>query len=385
MDRDRIERCFEPLQEQALDDLARLVDTNSYTGHGEGLKAAGEVIVDIARQNGLGLERVEAGGAVEGAFHLVLDRSEKGPFWGVVGHFDTVHEPGSSFDRFLDQGEELVGPGVQDMKSGIVSAVYGLRTAREALGLEGLPVKIVFNCDEEIGSPDSRPLIEDTMAGAEAVLVFEGRRASDNALVTSRKGIMMGQMRVKGKTAHAGEAPQDGANAIVEAAWKITALDALTDVERGLVVTTGTISGGQVANQIPDTCTSSIDVRFRTASDARGVHSAIRTIMEDNRVPGCSTEYTLHTVRPPFEKSRATESLWEQYSGAAAEFGVTVSQKGAGGGSDGNLTAALGVPTLDGVGPAGDHAHTHQEYIRKASFFEDIKVFALFLANQVET
>ena len=376
---------FQPLQEQAMSDLSRLVNTNSFTGNIQGLQKAGDVISDIARQNGLLLEKVPARGEVDGADHLFLDAAGETPFWGIIGHFDTVHQPGSSFDRFQDNGDILTGPGVQDMKSGIVTAIYGLRIAREVLGLQDLPVKIVFNCDEEIGSPDSRTLIEKKMAGAQGALIFEGRKAGDNALVTSRKGIMMGQMQVRGKAAHAGEAPQDGANAIVQAAHAITALDALTDLERGLVLTTGTISGGQVANQIPDICTSSIDVRFRNTRDGREVQAAIQEIMHTVHVPGCCTEYALTTVRPPFEQSPENERLWQAYSLAAAELGVTVNQREAGGGSDGNLTAALGVPTLDGVGPAGDHAHTHQEYILKESFFQSIQIFALFLVTQMKT
>ncbi len=385
MTKDRIEMCFASLQDQALADLARLVDTNSFTGNVQGLRATSEMIVEIALQNGLSLEKVPAGKEVEGACHLLLDQAGDDPFLGIIGHFDTVHQPGSSFERFRDQGDVLTGPGVQDMKSGIIAAIYGLRVAREALGLQNLPIRIVFNCDEEIGSPDSRPLIERMMAGARAALIFEGRRVSGNALVTSRKGIMMGQMTVKGQAAHAGEAPQDGANAIVEAAHKITVLDSLTDLSKGLVVTTGTISGGQVANQIPDRCTSSIDIRFRAQRDIQGIERAVKEIMDTTHVAGCVTEYALHTVRPPFEKTPEIEELRQKYSQAAAEFGVTLAEKEAGGGSDGNFTAALGVPTLDGVGPAGDHAHTHQEYIDKASFFHAVKTFALFLANQMET
>jgi glutamate carboxypeptidase len=382
--KDRIESIFSPLQQQSLDDLNRLVNINSFTGNVEGLDSAGKEIVDIALRNGLELERIPAGGEVKGASHLFMDSAFTPDFFGVLGHFDTVHPPGGSFNVLVDRGDVLTGPGVQDMKSGVIAAIYAIRVTREALGLKTLPVKILFNCDEETGSIDSRPLIEKVMNGAQSAFIFEGRRASDNALVTSRKGIMMGHMTVRGKAAHAGEAPQEGANAIVEAAYKIAALDVLTDFEKGMVVTTGKINGGATANQIPEYCHSSIDVRFRTRQEVEDIESAVRKIMESRYVPGCSTNYFLTVARPPFERNTETEKLRQGFNSAAAEFGIQVAETEAGGGSDGNLTAALGVPTLDGLGPSGDHAHTHQEYIYKASFFDTVKIFALFLANLIK-
>jgi glutamate carboxypeptidase len=262
--------------------------------------------------------------------------------------------------------------------------VYGLRVAREVLGRKKLPVKVVFNCDEETGSRDSRPLIERLMPRAKAAFIFEGRRKADNALVTSRKGIMMGRMTVTGRAAHAGEAPQNGSNAIVEAAHKIIALAGLTRLEKGLVVTTGRIRGGEVDNQIPDYCDSGIDIRFRSPRQGEEIRAAVQAIMERVHVPGCATEFSLQTVRPPFQKSEAGEALRGKFSQFAAEFGVNLAEKEAGGGSDGNLTAALGVPTLDGMGPAGDHAHTHQEYILASSFFNAIMTFALFFASELD-
>lgn len=374
-----VERLLAPLKERALADLRQMVDSNSFTGNVKGLKATGDLIGEIAERNGLTLQPVPARGVLKGANHWIADAPGADDFFGIVGHFDTVHPPDSPFDHFVDNGDTVVGPGVQDMKSGIVSAIYGLRIAREATGVSRIPVKIVFNCDEETGSVDSRPLIEKLMQRAKAAFIFEGRSDVDNALVTSRKGIIMGHMRITGKASHAGEAPQEGASAIVEAAHKITALDALTDLDKGVVVTTGKITGGDVANQIADHCFSTIDIRFKTAEDEAALRNAVREIMSRNPVPGCKTEYALDTVRPPFVKSPGTETLRRQYDAAASAFGIQVSEKEAGGGSDGNLTAAIGVPTIDGVGPAGGFAHTHQEYIRKASLFDAIKVFALLV------
>lgn len=379
----QIETLFEPLKASALSDLARLVDSRSFTGDVAGLTAAAAVIADMAGKNGLTLEKIPAGDPSPGACHLMGDDAGDNAFFGIIGHFDTVHPPDSPFSRLTDHGDVLTGPGVQDMKSGIVAAIYGLRVAREALGVERLPVKILFNCDEETGSVDSRPHIERLMKGAKGVFVFEGRNAADGCLVTRRKGIIVGRMTVSGQAAHAGEAPWEGASAIVEAAHKVIALDALTDLDSGVVVTTGKIRGGTVGNQIPDLCTSTIDVRFRTDAQEQALRSAIDAIMAANHVAGCATTHALTTVRPPFVKTPEAGSLAQRYGRAAAEFGLTVGEKEAGGGSDGNLTAAMGIATIDGMGPLGDFPHTDKEYIQKASFFDAVKTFALLLTQLI--
>lgn len=373
-----IKKLFNPLKTQALNDLARLVNANSFSGSKENLATAGDLIMEIAAGNGLKLAKYPTGD--KAAFHLTCDTDDP-DFIGVIGHFDTVHPPESPFRTFSDRGETLTGPGVQDMKSGIIAAIYGLRVAREALGVSALPVKIVFNCDEETGSIDSRPLIESLMKGARAAFIFEGKKFPDNALVTSRKGIMMGEMVVKGKNAHAGEAPHEGASAVVEAAHKIVALDGLTDLDEGVVVTTGKVKGGKVPNQIADLCTSSIDIRFRTREHETMLRGAVEHIMAETHVPGCTTDYVLETARPPFVKDPGCEALKQQYVDAAAEFGIPVPETDAGGGSDGNLTAAMGIPTIDGLGPSGDFPHTDKEYIHKASFFSAVEVFALLLSR----
>ena len=383
LNKETIEQVFVPLKDKALTDLTRLVNTSSFTEHMGGLVAAGDVIMDIADQNGLKLEKIPASGASKGAFHLGFGTTQEQPFFGIIGHFDTVHPPDSPFSQLSDNGDTLMGPGVQDMKSGIVAAIYALRVAREAMGVTQLPVKILFNCDEETGSVDSRPLIETLMKGARAAFIFEGRNATDNALVTSRKGIIMGNMIVKGKAAHAGEAPQDGASAVIEAAHKILALDALTNLSDGIVVTTGKVSGGKVANQIADHCLSSIDIRFKTKAQETALRKTIKSIMETTHVAGCTTEYTLNTARPPFVKNSEIEILRQQYADAAAELGIQVFEREGGGGSDGNLTGAMGICTIDGVGAAGGFPHTDREYIQKASFFDAIKIFALLLTRML--
>lgn len=371
------------LQSRALADLTRLVNSNSFSANPRGLIRTGDLIRELAADLGILLNKVPLGEDSDGPFHLTCDMADGRPFIGLIGHFDTVHPPESPFSALEDRGEILTGPGVQDMKSGIITALYGLHLAGQVLGEERLPVKIVFNADEETGSNDSRALIEGVMAGADAALILEGRKISEKALVTSRKGIMMGQMTVTGKAAHAGEEPEQGASAIVAAAHKISALDRLTDPERGILVTTGLIRGGSVANQVPDLCTSSIDIRFTAGDQEAGIRAAVEKIMETVHVPGTETDWTLSTARPPFEEIPESLALFNSYAAGASELGLTLGTSHRGGGSDGNFTAALGIPTLDGMGPAGDFPHTDREYIDKASFFNAIILLARIIIQRL--
>jgi len=366
---------------RALSDLTRLVNSNSFSENPKGLIRTGDLIRDIAADRGICLEKVPFKN--DGAFHLTCDMADDRPFIGLVGHFDTVHPQQSPFSALEDRGDILTGPGVQDMKSGIITAIYGLHIASTLLGEERLPVKIVFNADEETGSKNSRALIEEVMTGAEAALILEGHKLSENALVTSRKGIMMGQMQVTGRAAHAGEEPEQGASAIVEAAHKIAALDRLKDSAAGILVTTGVIRGGQVANQVPDQCTSSIDVRFTTKAQEAQIQAAVQKIMAAVYVPGTTTQCTLATARPPFEEAPGNRALFKDYAAAASDLGLTFGVSHRGGGSDGNFTAAMGIPTLDGMGPAGDFPHTAREYINKESFFNAITLLARILIQRL--
>jgi glutamate carboxypeptidase len=162
-------------------------------------------------------------------------------------------------------------------------------------------------------------------------------------------------------------------------------LHRLSDPAGGTVVNVGTVAGGTVANQIPDLCSAQIDVRFKTQADGERVSRQIEDIMADTVIAGTRTEYDLVTARPPFVQTAEGRRLLDGYKQAAKDFGLEFSERAAGGGSDANLTAALGVPTLDGLGPEGDGAHTQHEYIVRQSFVDSIKVFALFLSRSIVT
>jgi glutamate carboxypeptidase len=384
----KIDEGVKQIESEAFETLEHLVDINSLTANAEGIQQAGRLIADTGRHHGIEFRKVFTAAEPTGPFHLFCDgraEANSAPFYAILGHFDTVHEPRSPFNRYRREGDRLYGPGILDMKAGLLAALYAIVIVRSVTGINNLPVKLLFNCDEETGSRDSRRIIEAETTGAAGAFVFEGRRDSDHALVTARKGILMGSMQVHGKAAHAGEEPERGASAIIEAAGKILRMHRLTDPEGGTVVNVGTVAGGTVANQIPDFCSAQIDVRFKTKPDGERVFQQIADIMSETSIAGTRTEYELVTARPPFVQTTKAGSLLDRYQEAANHFDVPLSQRAAGGGSDANLTAALGVPTLDGLGPEGDGAHTRAEYINRQSFVDSIKVFALFLSRLIIT
>ncbi len=374
-----IQRLTAEYETEALDFLKALVNGNSFTGNPGGLRETGERIMAKGREHGLVFEKKHIDDDPGKPFHLAhAPPGRKPDFYGIVGHFDTVHPPDSPFSAVREVDDRLYGPGIQDMKGGIAAALFSCVVLGRLLGREGVPVRIVFNCDEETGSRDSRPLIESELSGAAGAFVFEGHYAAHPAVVTSRKGIVMGKIATRGRSAHAGEAPQEGANAIVEMAHKVALLDRLNDLPAGKVATTGKIQGGIAANQIPALCEAELDFRFNTPEDEESLRREATRILEKQFVSGVATEFELQTVRPPFVRTPVSERLRDRYLAAAARFGRTLGEASVGGGSDGNLTAALGVPTLDGLGCAGDGPHTDQEYIRQASLLESIQHFSLF-------
>lgn len=379
---DRIAALGDGYEPEIFRLLEELVNINSFSGNQEGLIRAGELIQDRAAELGLELEQAYPDDDRSKPFNLILKTDSQARPVGLIGHFDTVHPPESGFLRMTREGDRLRGPGTQDMKSGLVTALFAVRVLAD---LEGRlpPVKLILNCDEEIGSVGSRPLIETEMAGARAVLVLEGRLAQRDQLVTARKGIAGAWVEVFGKAAHASMGLDQGASAVLEMALKVAALDQLNtrlnDPAAGISVSTGLIQGGTVMNTIPDFCRAEVDIRFATPQAEEMVCAAIRDILENNSVPGTRTEYQLMTGRPAMAESPEAEELARGFQRAAAVYGRVPEFGPTGGGSDANFTGALGIPTLDGLGPVGGGPHTQDEYLVTASLMPNLKALCLFI------
>jgi glutamate carboxypeptidase len=279
----------------------------------------------------------------------------------VLGHFDTVWPTGQLARMPLkEEGGRLYGPGVFDMKSGIAVAMAGVRALRATSQPDVPTISMLWTTDEEIGSTTSRALIEEEARTSDAVLVLEPSLPG-GAAKTSRKGCGEFELTVRGVSAHAGVDPSKGASAVLELATQILRVQALQDLSRGLSVNVGLISGGSRPNVVPEEAHATIDVRAPTTDEAAAIEASIRAMVAAD--PRTSIDITGGFSRPPLERGPHVVKLYETARRAAAELGHDLQEGGTGGGSDGNFTAALGVPTLDGLGPQGDGAHALHEHI----------------------
>ena len=279
----------------------------------------------------------------------------------LLGHFDTVWPVGQLATMPLkrDRGR-LHGPGVFDMKAGIGLASLATRAVIEQQGLDACQVVMLWTTDEEVGSTTSRALIEAEASKSEAVLVFEPSLPG-GALKTSRKGVGQFDMIARGVSAHAGLDPGKGVSAVRELARQILALDDLQDPANGVTLTVGVIQGGTRANVVPAEARATIDARANTGADAERIARALRSLQPQQS--GARLEVTGGFDRPPLERSAGVVKLFEMAKTAAEGIGVALKEGSAGGGSDGNFTAAIGVPTLDGLGAIGDGAHALHEHV----------------------
>lgn len=279
----------------------------------------------------------------------------------MLGHLDTVYADGTAARLpFRKLGAQLKGPGVNDMKSGVVSGLYAARAIVEAGCDQFAEIGLFCNSEEEVGSPVSRELYPQFVRGATAALVLEPAR-ENGAIVSARKGVGHYTITTRGKAAHAGVEPEKGANANLALAHHVIAFQALNGLRAGLTVNVGVVRGGTKANVIAETATAEVDVRIVRADDAAPLEQAMRDLLARAVVPGVTAELSGGISNPPMEKTAAIARLVELAKQAARELGLEIQDVATGGGSDGNYTAALGVPTLDGLGPVGGRGHNALE------------------------
>jgi glutamate carboxypeptidase len=341
-----------------LDALEALVRAESPSTDKAAVDRCGAILASQLRAIGAQVETVpqpDAGDHIRARFG---GRAERPVL--MLGHFDTVWEVGQLAKMpFRAENGRLHGPGILDMKGGIAVAMQAMRSL-QATSPSPPPVVMLWTTDEEIGSRTSRRLIEDEARRCRAVLVLEPSLPG-GAVKTWRKGCGDFQLTVHGVSAHAGIEPGKGANAVHELAHQIVAIQALQDIPRGISVNVTVIAGGSRTNVIADRAQASIDARVPTMDDARRIESALSALTA--RVSGTRLELTGGFGRPPLERTPAGVALYEIAREVAAELGHSLGEGGTGGGSDGNFTAAIGVPTLDGLGPQGDGPHALHEHV----------------------
>jgi glutamate carboxypeptidase len=295
----------------------------------------------------------------------------------VLGHYDTVYASGTLGKMpFLVKAGKAYGPGVFDMKAGIVQALFAFKVLRELKISPSKRVVFLWTSDEEIGSASSRRLLEAEALKSSAVFVLEPSFGAKGLLKTSRKGVGEAELIVHGRASHAGLAPQDGVNAIHELALQIARIEKWNDLKRGISVNADIVEGGTRPNVIADRARAVLDLRALSVLDMGQVEKRLRALRPIHK--GAKLEIHGGFDRPPLE-GKASAALFARAQSIAADMGVDLGQCCAGGGSDGNLTAALGVPTLDGLGAVGDGAHSPDEYVVVGKMAERATLLAAML------
>jgi glutamate carboxypeptidase len=280
----------------------------------------------------------------------------------VLGHSDTVWPLGTLKQMpFKEEKGRLWGPGVLDMKSGLAFFVFAMRALRDLDVPVARRIVMQVNADEEVGSETSRPLTEEMAKQSQCVLVLEPGTGLEGKLKTARKGVGGYKVLVQGKASHAGVDFTAGASAILELARQIDRIAAFTRLDRGITVNPGVISGGTRTNVVAAEAKAEVDIRIARLKDEPWLDKQFRNLKPiDKR---CSIEVTGGLNRPPMERTAGVRRLYAQAKRLAADLGVNLEESATGGGSDGNFTAALGIPTLDGLGGVGEGAHAPTESI----------------------
>jgi glutamate carboxypeptidase len=347
--------------------LQRMVDIDCGSYTPAGVNAIADLCETRLRDGGWDVERrphvPAAGEAQLGDLVLGTLSGSGGPNVLLVGHMDTVFDEGTVAERpFRIEGDIARGPGVSDMKGGLLTGFLAMEVL-QASGFDRFGrITYVCNPDEEIGSPFSGPIIRELAPQHDVAFVLEGARANGD-IVSARKGITDYAITITGRAAHAGVEPEKGLNALVEAAHKILALQALNGRWPGVTVNVGVARGGTRTNVVPERCDLQVDLRSPELATLEAAEAEIRRICAQVEVPGVSIAVNPNGWHRPMEKREGGARLVELAIGVAAELGFELRDAATGGASDANTTSAAGTPTIDGLGPVGGDDHAPGEWI----------------------
>ena len=371
-----------PVEPQLLDRIRQLVEIESPSDSKAAVDGCTEAVAEMATTLGGRVQRHrqrDFGDVLEVRFVPAGRAARKAAPLMLLGHLDTVWPLGTLAKMPYRSADGRVwGPGVLDMKAGVAMGLTAVEVLRGTEALQR-PVVFLLNSDEEVGSSVSRPITEKLARECVAVFVLEPAQGLAGAYKTARKGVGGYTLRVTGVAAHAGGDFERGHSAVHELAWQLEKVRGFTELDRGLTVNAGVIRGGTRTNVIAAEAEAEIDVRIARAKDAARIEKRFRGLRVRDR--GCVLHLEGGMNRPPMERSRATVALFRRAATLAAGMGFELAEAATGGGSDGNFTAALGIPTLDGMGAVGEGAHASHESV----VLKDLVPRTMLLAEMIRT
>lgn len=364
--------------DEILATLREMVELESFSADKDGVDALSAYIRDQFKELGAVVQTINQD---EAGNHLIADWGEGDPQVLILCHMDTVWPKGTLKERpFRIEDELAYGPGILDMKAGIANSIHALKAIRSLELKTQHRVRLLFNSDEEVGSPTSRLLIEQEAKRSTHVFCLEPGAGPNGALKIGRKGVGMFQVKVTGRAAHAGNEPEKGISAIEEMAHQVLALHKFTNLEIGTTVNVGVMQGGAVRNQVAPNAEAMVDLRVATAAEAERVTREILALTA--KLPGAKLEITGGLNRPPMEKTEATGKLLEWARKIAGPLGIQLDEAHVGGGSDAQFAAAAGIPVLDGLGGVGEGPHADHEHISVAALSQRTALLASLLVGE---
>ena len=357
----------EQLLEPYLADLKAIVNIDSGTYTKPGIDRVGAYLQERFQDFGFATQIEQQ---TEYGNHLVATHTGSaatGPHILLIGHIDTVFSEGEVQKRPFAISQQngtrvATGPGVLDMKSGVLIGMYGLHLLIAAQHDYYQRITFVCNSDEEIGSPSSRDLIQEIAQQADAAIVLEPGRAK-GTVVSSRRGSGQYRVEVQGVSAHAGVEPQRGRNAILELSYQVQKMQALNGTVPGTTLSVGIIHGGERTNVVPDYAYCDMDVRASDKAGISAIEAAMHKVTTEHALQGTQITLSGSMLSRPFERNRRNANLVQWTKEAGRELGLSIEDVGSGGASDANNTSAVGTPTIDGLGAGGGLAHNPGEYI----------------------
>ena len=360
--------------------LEKMVRIQSGTYNKQGVDQMGRLITSTFKSNAVSCQVIE-----QDTFgnHIVV-RSSCGKGFDkqmlLCGHMDTVFPEDTQFNWYKEDNTHCFGPGVIDMKGGLVAGIFALKALDNEKLLTEIPVKFFFNSDEEIGSPSSKDHIQKEAVNSAFAFVLEtGGRNGE--IVTGRKGNLSLELKIKGIAGHAAFAGKDKASAIAELAHKIIAFESLNNLDRGISVNVGKVNGGIGSNTVPEHAVARIDFRFTGISDKADLEKSISEITKKKDIPKTSSHFAILSSRPPMPASEQNKKLFKTVQETAASIGVSVSEEFRAGVSDANLIAGAQTPVIDGLGPIGAMDHSENEYMIKESLLQRSVLLACALID----